>query len=237
MDPKNFRSQLESLAALDDPVRRKLYLHVIGAGRDVGRDEASRATRVSRALAAFHLDKLVEAGLLEATFRRLSGREGPGAGRPAKLYRRSSAQFDVTLPQRRYEVASHVLMQALAGSEPESTLEALRVAAREWGRRLAKESRTSSGRGGAGALRRAAQALKSFGFEPRRTSGRDAEVTLGNCPFDSLRSDSGGLVCTMNLALIEGLLEGLGLEEVEARLCPRAEMCCVALRAWPDEDG
>ena len=97
--------QIAAIASLDDPVRRGLYLYVSGRGREVGRDEAARAVRISRALAAFHLDKLVQHGLLVTTYRRLTKRRGPGAGRPAKPYRRSDRQLDVTLPPRRYELA------------------------------------------------------------------------------------------------------------------------------------
>ncbi|TMQ60049.1 MAG: transcriptional regulator [Candidatus Eisenbacteria bacterium] len=228
MNSKEFAKQLEGLAALDEPVRRKLYLYVVGRGGDVSRDEAARSTRVSRALAAFHLDKLVEADLLQATFRRLSGRKGPGAGRPSKLYRRSSAQFDVSLPQRRYELAAHVLAHALAKAGAGATLEALRNAARECGKRLAEESAAGTGRGGP--LSRAARALKALGFEPQGTTGGEGEVVLRNCPFDSLRTESRDLICPMNLALIEGLLAGLGVKGVRARLAPHAGTCCVALK-------
>jgi|SRR5688572_9087263 len=232
MDSKDFAKQLGSLAALDEPVRRKLYLYVVGRDGDVSRDEAARATRVSRALAAFHLDKLVKAGLLEATFRRLSARVGPGAGRPSKLYRRASTRFDVSLPQRRYELAAHVLAQALAETRTQDGLEVLRGAARDWGSRLAQDA--SLGTRHALPLNRASHALQVCGFEPRRT--RDGEVVLRNCPFDSLRANSRELICGMNLALIEGLLAGLDLQGVHARLAPRAGMCCVALRNRPDEE-
>lgn len=227
MDPKDFAKQLESLAALDEPVRRMLYLYVVGSGRDVSRDEAARATRVSRALAAFHLDKLVEADLLQATFRRLSGRVGPGAGRPSKLYRRAATQFDLSLPTRRYELAAHVLAQALAETSVPDRLEALRRAAREWGARLAKE-RSVPKRSGR-PLTQAVRALQALGFEPSTTP--EGEVVLGNCPFDSLSADRRELICGMNLALVEGLLSGLDLRGVNARLAPREGMCCVALRS------
>src|SRR5437667_457658 len=105
---------IAAIASLDEPVRRELYLYVAGRGGEVGRDEAARALRISRALAAFHLDKLVALGLLDAAYRRLSGRQGPGAGRPAKLYRRSTRQLEITLPQRRYDLAGRLLARALA---------------------------------------------------------------------------------------------------------------------------
>ena len=231
MDSKDFAEQLRKLAALDEPVRRKLYLFVVGRGGDVSRDEAARATRVSRALAAFHLDKLVEADLLQASFRRLSGRAGPGAGRPSKLYRRASAQFDLSLPERRYELAAHVLAQALAETGTQDRLEVLRRAARDWGTRLAQDTSVRQRHGLP--LTQAERALQVCGFEPRRTP--NGEVVLRNCPFASLRAGSRELICGMNLALIEGLLTGLDLQGVDARLAPREGMCCVALRERPEE--
>ena len=227
MDTKDFAEQLRNLAVLDEPVRRKLYLYVAGQGGDVSRDEAARATRISRGLAAFHLDKLVEAGHLQATFRRLSGWAGPGAGRPSKLYRRAPTQFDLSLPQRRYELAAHILAQALAESGTGDRLEMLRKAARDWGTRLAQDGSMRKRPGLP--LTQAMRALRVCGFEPRSTP--EGEVVLSNCPFDSLRADCRELICGMNLALIEGLLSGLGLTEVRARLAPREGMCCVALRS------
>jgi len=215
---EEFERQLASLAALDEPVRRKLYLFVVGREGEASRDEAAEAAGVSRALAAFHLDKLVEAGLLETTFRRLSGKAGPGAGRPSKLYRRAAARFEVSVPRRRYELAAHVLAQAVRDPH------AVRQAARDWGRRLAAETGTRSEL----PLRRATHALEAAGFEPRRT--KEGEVVLRNCPFESLSASNRELICGMNLALIEGLLEGLAIEGVEARLAPREGQCCVSLR-------
>jgi predicted ArsR family transcriptional regulator len=232
MDANNFARQLGNLAALDDPVRRALYLYVVGRGEDVGRDEAAKGAGVSRALAAFHLDKLVEAELLQASFRRLGGRGGPGAGRPSKLYRRSTTQLDITLPRRRYELAAHILAQALALAHSEATLDALRSAARGWGKKLALEVGTVRGR----PLTRASRALESCGYEPHEADEPEGDVVLRNCPFDTVASESRALICGMNLALIEGLLDGLDVEGVRARLAPRPGFCCVALRAAPSTE-
>jgi len=222
----SLETQLQSLAALDEPVRRKLYLYVAQRGEEVGRDEAAEVTGVSRALAAFHLDKLVEAGLLEPTFRRLSGRDGPGAGRPSKLYRRSAAQFDVSLPRRRYELAAHVLTRAMAKAPAQIAQANLREAAFEWGKQLAAEHGATKGRGKP--LGRAARVLGECGFEPQASKD---EVVLRNCPFDTLRNESRELVCGFNHALIEGLLTGLGVEGVRASLEPQPGRCCVKIRA------
>lgn len=233
MADKGFAQQVATLAVLDEPVRRKLYLHVVAQEGSVSRDDAARGAGVSRALAAFHLDKLVDAGLLEATFRRLGARAGPGAGRPSKLYRRAPSTVEVSLPARRYELAAHVLAQALARIGAGDALVPLRDAARDRGRALAREAAPGARRGRP--LHRALRALEACGFEPRRAPG--GELVLRNCPFDALTAERRELVCGMNLALIEGLLEGLELEGVEARLAPRPGTCCVALRNAPAGGG
>ncbi|MCP9947823.1 helix-turn-helix domain-containing protein [Actinomadura madurae] len=103
---------IDAIALLQDPLRRRLYEFVAAQGREVGRNEAAEAAGVARTLAAFHLDKLVDAGLLEAGSRRLTGRSGPGAGRPAKVYRRSAVERDVSVPARDYRTAAGLLAEA-----------------------------------------------------------------------------------------------------------------------------
>jgi predicted ArsR family transcriptional regulator len=229
MEINDFAKRLESLAALEEPVRRKLYLYVADHGGDVSRDQAAQATGTTRSLAAFHLDRLVRVGLLDATFRRLSERTGPGAGRPSKLYRRSAAVLELSLPRRRYDLAAQVLAQALDGFRADGGREALRDAARAWGSRLAKDAGPPNGR----PLERAVRALAACGFEPQPAA--EGELVLRNCPFDALRAERRELVCGMNLALIEGMLEELDLPQVHARLAPGPGVCCVALRAGTPE--
>jgi len=225
MKPKELARQLEGIAELEEPTRRKLYFYVVDQPGDVSRDDAASAIGISRSLAAFHLDRLVEAGLLETTFRRLSAKTGPGAGRPSKLYRRGPARIDISLPARRYELAAHVIAQALAGVQGEEATKLLAEAARAWGTRLARDSSADSGKGAP--LVRAMRALHACGFEPLQES--DGRVVLRNCPFDALRAQNRQMICGMNVALIEGLLSGLGLGEVHAMFAPRQGMCCVAL--------
>ena len=78
-----------ALSALGDPTRRSAYDYVAAQGRPVGRDEVATALGIGRTLAAYHLDRLAKEGLLSVAYARRSGRTGPGAGRPAKLYERS----------------------------------------------------------------------------------------------------------------------------------------------------
>jgi predicted ArsR family transcriptional regulator len=224
--------QIAAVATLAEPIRRDLYLYVAKRRTDVGRDEAARALRISRALAAFHLDKLAKEGLLETSYRRLSGRAGPGAGRPAKVYRRAPGQFEITLPRRRYELAGRVLARALAAIPARATSRLLDRIAGETGRQLGAAARTDA-HGGArrtGALARTLAVLDDWGYEPSRENGT---VRLWNCPFEALANDCRPLVCGMNLSLVRGLLRGLGTRTVRAELRPEPGSCCVVLRIAP----
>ena len=226
---KQLERQLEHIAVLGDPVRRALYLYV-SRNAEVSRDQAARALRTSRAVAAFHLDKLLDAGLLEASYRRLSGRAGPGAGRPSKLYRRSALQVDVTLPARRYEVAARLLVEATREGGA-TALASLERAAEAWGRQIGSEARQRAGARAAPArlLRHALETLESAGFEPRHT-GPGGDIVLGNCPFDALRAGGPPIVCRMNVALCRGFLAGLEASEWTVRFEPRPDRCCVAIQ-------
>ncbi|MFB4310105.1 helix-turn-helix transcriptional regulator [Actinomadura sp. GTD37] len=206
---------IDAIALLQDPVRRRLYEFVAAQGREVGRNEAAEAAGVARTLAAFHLDKLVDAGLLEAGSRRLSGRSGPGAGRPAKVYRRSAVERGVSVPARDYRTAAGLLAEAaeVAGLDME-----LQDAARRTGRALRGPAGT------VGALDGLAGVLAERGYEPVPDEGGGV-LRMRNCPFHAVAEQFPPLVCGMNLALLEGLTEGSG---VRVRMDPRPGWCCVA---------
>ena len=124
-------ADLASLSCLDNRVRGRLYAFVSGRTEPAGRDEAAAAVGIGRALAVYHLDKLVRSGLLTASYRRPPGRSGPGAGRPAKVYSRSGGEFMVTVPPREYELAARLLVQAVAADCSGRTRAALHDAARQ----------------------------------------------------------------------------------------------------------
>ena len=221
--------ELQGVASLGEPARRKLYFYVAGRSSDVSRDQAARATRISRSLAGFHLDRLVEEGLLEASFRRLSGRTGPGAGRPAKLYRRSGRQVEVSLPPRKYELAARILATAVDTSHAPKTRKALEKTARAVGEQIGTDARGRTG-STAGRKRLVAcmvDALAGQGYEPETAGG---EVRLRNCPFHALVGEHRDLVCGMNLALIEGVVDGMELPAAKPVLDPVPGMCCVRVR-------
>jgi predicted ArsR family transcriptional regulator len=217
---------LAAIGLLQDPVRRALYGHVVAAGGEVSRNQAAEAVGVQRGLAAFHLDKLVEAGLLEASFRRLGDRRGPGAGRPAKLYRRAAGEVAASLPPRTYETAAHLLAEAVdqAGADLE-----LQAAARRAGRAAGREQAAAEPGDGPGIER----VLAARGYEPYRDG---AGLRLRNCPFAHLSHEHPVLVCAMNLALIEGLLDGLGEPAGRAVMDPAPGRCCVAVTSKDNQD-
>lgn len=221
-----------AVAALDEPVRRSLYDWVAAASQPVSRDAAAAAVGVSRALAAFHLDRLVRDGLLEPEYRRLTGRTGPGAGRPAKLYRRANREVRVSLPERRYDVAAGLFAEALdATTGGDGPPEPLRAAAHAAGVAAGSAARQAAGPRPTRARRRESlmDALSDRGYEPRQVES--GEIRLGNCPFDALVDDHRDLVCGMNLALADGIVDGLRDPSFEPRLDPLPGMCCIAIAA------
>jgi len=217
-------SGLAAVSSLDDPVRARLYEVVSTSPAAIGRDDAAAAAGIGRPLAAYHLDKLVELGLLTATYHRPADRTGPGAGRPAKLYARSGREFAVTVPPREYELAACLLAAAVQSDTSGQSGAALRETARRYGIGLASGAATATA---GGAIREVQTTLRQHGFEPWQAA--DGVVRLRNCPFRQLAAQHPALVCGMNLALIDGLIEGSGATDLHPELDPGPGRCCVAI--------
>jgi len=207
---------IAGLASLDEPVRRRLYEYVSDAGRPVSREEAARAAGITRTLAAYHLDKLAEAGLLATTYQRPAGRAGPGAGRPAKLYRQAGQELAVSVPPRAYELLARLLAEAAESDTTGKVSSTLNEAAYEVGRQL-----------GTQAGRDLVTALRSGGYQPHASP--DGGVELRNCPFHRLAQEHQELVCGLNLRLIEGVITGSRQPRACARLSPAPGRCCVVV--------
>jgi predicted ArsR family transcriptional regulator len=206
--------ELARLAVLDEPIRRQLFAYVRGSSEPVSREDAAEAVGISRSLAAYHLDKLVEQDLLVTSYRRPEGRSGPGAGRPAKLYV-AQGEVSVSVPPREYELAAGLLAEAAETSdEARNSLDA--VAARA-GRRLGGERKSLE------------EALVARGYEPFEEEA--GVIRLRNCPFHRLAEQHRDVVCGMNRSYLQGVLDGLGRDDVTASLEPEPGRCCVAIRA------
>lgn len=216
-----------AVGALADPIRRSLYEYISAHHGSVTREEAAEAAHISLSKAKFHLDKLEKAGLLEVESRRLSGRTGPGAGRPSKLYRRSSREIRVSLPERRYDVVGAVLAaaieQARAGGDLNAMIDSTAYArgrADAAAAAVAAVAREESGTD-------AAAVLSRLGYEPE---ARGDELVLHNCPFDSLADEHRDLVCSMNHRYVQGVLDSVTDGALQSCLSPASGYCCVVAR-------
>jgi predicted ArsR family transcriptional regulator len=223
-----FERSLEAVGMLAEELRRRMFQFIRAQRRPVSRDEAAAAVGISRKLAAFHLDKLVEVGLLKAHYSRLSGRAGPGAGRPSKVYEPADVQLSVSIPSRAYDFAARILLRAIADSSTTSRDE-VQAAAREQGVRLGRQIRDERGLRSLSRKKATAVArdvLYDRGYEPYDDGD---SLRLANCPFHALAQQSIEIVCGLNQAFIEGLLSGLDAEGLAAILEPRPGECCVRL--------
>lgn len=208
---------VDAIGLLQEPVRRAVYEYVSAQSDPVGRDAVATAVGVGRTLAAFHLDKLANAGLLTVSFARPPGRTGPGAGRPAKLYRRAPDEVTVSVPPREYRALAGILAEALDDLGDDRAAE--RAAYR---RGLAQPPAVDL-----------VEHLASLGYEPVVEGG---EVRLRNCPFGMVANDFPPLVCGLNLGLVRGMLAGRGRSEADARLDPGPTGCCVVVRQELSKD-
>ena len=227
-------AQIASVSTLDDSVRAEIFIYVARSGEYVTRDQVAKALGITRRTAAFHLDKLAEAGLVDVSFKRVTGRSGPGAGRSSKLYRRSARRLYVSIPSQNYELMARLLASVVQQTEAASAPHQIESQARAFG--LSKgaaarkrESRVTSRKRLVKVL---VNELTRLGFEP--IDDGNGTMRLRNCPYHDMAREDPNFVCSMNLALMEGVVEGLDLAEVSPALEPIEGMCCVAFRTMPE---
>lgn len=221
----DFHSQASGIGALADEHRRALYNFVISQAEPVSRDQAAAGVKMAKHNVNFHLDKLVDEGLLEVEYRRLSGKTGPGAGRPSKLYKRAAREFSVSLPERHYDLVGDILASAVTrASEGEPLAEAVKHVAHDEGLELGKTVPKAES---VDSLDAVSGALTAQGYEPYELDGR---IALNNCPFDSLADKHTALVCGLNVDFVQGLAEGMGIDDVKACLEPGVGRCCVTIQ-------
>lgn len=235
MDPSHeTERRIAGIAALEQPLRRKLYRLLSAADGWTTRDEAAEALGVSRSVAAFHLDKLADAGVFEIRFERTSGRTGPGAGRPSKLYRPSQEELSASIPERHYDLAGSLLATAIAEATVtgRSVGDCLRIAAHAAGHTIGEEACEAAGQHQhrKGRRQAVAEVLAAHGYSPETVAHN--EIALTNCPFHRLAQEHRTLVCGMNLDFLGGLLEGIGsTDRLTARFVPEPGYCCVRIAA------
>jgi predicted ArsR family transcriptional regulator len=206
------------LCVLDDPARWAAYVAVLAAGRPLTRAEVADEVGISARLAAFHLEKLLSEGFLEATYERDQG--SVGVGHPAKRYRPTGLELEVSIPPRRYDLAAEILADALEADSSDLPLESLADVAAEYGRQVGGRARARNGGS------RLLTALRVIGYEPA-TAGDD--VVLRNCPFRHVAQARPEIICQMNLAFVAGVLAGTKSRSLHAVLSPLTGRCCVVL--------
>jgi predicted ArsR family transcriptional regulator len=223
----NSADDLVAVALLAEPIRQRLYGYVRDRDEPVGREDAARHAEISVKLAAFHLDRMAGAGLLEVGYRRLTGRAGPGAGRPAKVYSVTPRSFSIVIPQTRYALAASMMATALSGEHASvdgaaSLAEVATTVGDRLGTEIRAQARTKHGR------RDAVQSkLEQLGFEPQEQDS--GELVLRNCVFRELSDSHRELVCGMNAALVDGMLAGAELRSLRVEGGPPEPTCCVRI--------
>ena len=220
---------IRAVAALDDDLRRRMYTYCRQAVHPVTREEAAAHVGISRKLAAFHLDKLVDAGLLRAHYAQVGGIRR--VGRAPKVYQPTDDLVRVSIPERRHDLLAELLLHALSEERADEPAAAAAVRlARDRGADLGADERVGGRLGRLGAERAltiAQAVLARHGFEPHREGS--TEVRLRNCPFQPLAAKHPALVCGVNHAFLSGFLTGLGALTVQAILVPTPGECCVRL--------
>jgi predicted ArsR family transcriptional regulator len=226
--PPSVDEAIDRLAPLLEPARRRVFAFVSLADRPVTRDEAAEASGVSLALATFHLERLLEAGLVAASFSAGKGNGSGKRGRPAKLYRAARLDLLVSLPARDYQLAAELFADALAqGDRPQSLDDSAQLRGKAVGVRV--KERAGRSKKQANLMAALAGVLAEEGYEPRPLA--DGSLALRNCPFQALTERHRDLICPTNLALLDGVLEGAGISTIRTRLEPGEGRCCVLLQA------
>jgi predicted ArsR family transcriptional regulator len=221
-----------AIGALSEPRRREAYDFVVAQDGPVTRDDVSAALSMTRSLAAFHLDKLADAGLLATSFRRPADRApGPGAGRPSKLYEISNLEIDVSIPPRRYDIIGRIMARAIVALDDRSdgVAAAARRIARKEGLNVGQQHTATARMSKKKLLAALTEILALCGYEPRTHT---SSIVLANCPYHALVDVAPGLICELNENFVAGLISGLGGDAVvAAELCgPMDGNCCVRVR-------
>ncbi|MEW2611318.1 helix-turn-helix domain-containing protein [Streptomyces sp. NPDC047880] len=220
---------IDSVSALSEDSRRRMFAFIRRARRPVTRDEAAASVGISRKLAAFHLDKLVDAGLLRAHYASPEGTRK--VGRQPKVYEPTDAQITVNIPDRRHELLADLLLDAvLTERADENAVQAAMRAARQRGLEMGEAARRETRPGRLGperGLTTCEGLLEQYGYEPVREA--PTRIRLRNCPFHPLAAKAPELVCGMNQEFLSGYLHGLGVGGVRAVPAPEPGECCVRL--------
>ncbi|WAJ35121.1 helix-turn-helix domain-containing protein [Arthrobacter sp. FX8] len=209
--------RIAAVASLTDAKRLHLFELVASSPRPLGRDDVAEAAGMARSTVSFHLDRLVQDGLLAVEFHKPAGRTGPGSGRPAKMYRTVGSEIGASVPDRNYDLAGELMATAIEASQADGApvAESLRAAAFLKGRELAEA---------AGDLE---EFLTESGYQPEHDG--EGGYLLPNCPFHRLSRAHAAVVCDMNGAFLRGAAVGCGSPEERVAPAAGAGHCCARI--------
>lgn len=213
--------RLSAVASLGDPKRRQLYGYVSSSEAAIGRDDAAEALGIARSTASFHLDKLVQDGLLAVEFHKLAGKTGPGSGRPAKMYRAVVGEVGASVPDRNYDLAGELMATAIeeATHSNGEVRDVLLATSYRRGMEMASGNATLE------------HFLTHQGYAPR-PDGQGGFI-LPNCPFHQLSVRHPEVVCAINGAFLRGAAAGCGESEERITGNQTAGQCCAKIVAAP----
>lgn len=214
---------------LEEPRRRAIYDYVRVSRWPLTREDVATELEISRSLAAFHLERLVEAGLVEVTATRPAAARG--GGRPPKHYRAvADVEVNTSIPPRRYQVAGEILVHAIAAADKRGHVQAAAAEmASELGERAGRPPKRGRGRARVDAV---TEQLADLGYEPVVEGNGD--IVLANCPFHALAVAERQVTCELNHAYVQGVLRACGDTGLRADLRPGEGRCCVVVSQGAD---
>ena len=207
VDTKLFDQQVGSLtSSLGDATRRGIYISVREAPEAVTAAQISELFEIHTNVARHHLDKLVADGYLQVTHRRRSGKQGPGAGRPAKHYEPTAKEVQVQFPARRFDLLAELLVRVVQRVAPDDAARIAEEVGYEYGREIAAEIGLPRDAGFEVAVQAVARAMMGVGFDIE--PGTDTQTLVTHfCPFGQTALDHPDIVCKLDQGIVKGLLE------------------------------
>lgn len=217
MDAARFGDQLDALtSALGDPTRRGIYVAARESAEPLTASQVARLFDIHPNVARHHLDHLVSDGYLEVTRKRPSGRNGPGAGRPAKCYTVTDKAIDLHYPERHPELLVQLLLDVISEIGSDDISEVARRVGKRHGSQLAAEVGVPEQEGYEVAVTAVARAMTGAGFTMSADIDMERLIT-SCCPFGEQAIAHPHVVCSLDQGLVEGLMgdvEGCGAPTV-----------------------
>jgi predicted ArsR family transcriptional regulator len=209
MDTRQLERTLSDLTStLGDPTRRSIYLTVRASDHPVTAAEVALQFSIHANVARHHLDRLADEGYLAVTRRRPEGKNGPGAGRPAKCYTSTDKEIELQFPARRHDLLADLLIRVVQRLEPERAAELAAEVGREYGLELAGTLDVPDKAGFGAVLAIVRQAMVDVGFAVDANAG-NRQLLMSHCPFGRTAFDHPEVVCSLDRGIVNGLMEAL----------------------------